>query len=115
MAIDFDGTIVDFAETPFTVDYKLKENSKEVIERLSKDNDLILNTSRYGLRRLYAIRFIKKHRLPIKIPILSRKVSADVYIDDKNLECKQIDWLEIERKINERKDSICITSASDLK
>lgn len=102
LAIDFDGTIVDFADTPFTTKYKFKENCKEVIERLSKNHELVLNTSRFGIRRFYAIRFIHKNKLPIKIPLFSRKVVADIYIDDKNLECEQIDWLIIEKLINQR-------------
>ena len=102
VAIDFDGTIVDFTDTPFTTNYTLKEHCKEVLDRLSRNNELILNTSRYGIRRLYAIHYIHKNKMPIKTPLLNRKVSADIYIDDKNLECSQIDWLMIEKAINER-------------
>ena len=102
VAIDFDGTMVNFTDTPLTSKYEFKEGCEEVIKRLANDHQLILNTSRYGIHRLFAIHFIRKHKLPIKTPLLSRKVSADIYIDDKNLECRYIDWYLIEKAIEER-------------
>ena len=99
VAVDFDNTIIEPVKYP-NKSYKLKEDCKEVLNRLSKKGyTFYINTSRYGWYFWSAVRFIKKNKLPIKIKLKLTKISADIYIDDRNLECKGIDWLEIEKII----------------
>lgn len=100
IAVDFDGTLIDFVYPIKSSDFKLKPNAKEVINRLHKKGiNFILYTARYSLMRWKAIRFIKKEKLPIKTSIFNRKPIADIYIDDKNLYMNKVNWLNIERKI----------------
>lgn len=102
IAVDFDDTLVYGIPYP-QMDYVLKPYAKEVINRLTnKGFQFVLNTARYGWWRLPAILFIKKEKLPIICHLYNKKERAKLYIDDKNLECNGIDWLEIE-KIIERK------------
>lgn len=97
IAIDFDGTIVKDNKYP-SLKYELQENCKEVLNNLSKKHQLVLCTARRTWYFIPAVIFIKKHKLPVKI--YYGKPFANVYIDDKNLNCNKIDWLEIEKEIN---------------
>lgn len=117
VALDFDGTVV-LHKKYFTYDlnYKLFANCKKVLHRLHKKGvNFVLNTSRTGIRRLLAILYIKVYKLPIQTRISSVKPVADIYIDDKNLECDKIDWKDIEKKILKRLEGECIISEKDLK
>ena len=99
VAIDFDGTLVEQAVYP-QIKYKLKPNAETVILRLSKMGiNFKLNTARTTWYRLPAIWFIKKNKLPIETFLFNQKVVADVYIDDRNLFCKEINWLKIEEEL----------------
>ncbi len=101
VAVDFDGTIVKL-KPRFThdLDYEMLDNAKNVLQRLSKqDITFILSTSRYGIRRILAFLYIWHYDLPIKITWFNIKPNADVYIDDKNIFCKEIDWLKIEKEL----------------
>lgn len=109
IGVDFDNTLVQ--ETSFPCfNYKLKENAKEVILRLSKLGvNFRLCSARRNWYRIIAIIFIIRNKLPTKTYIFNRKPVADLYIDDRNIDTKNIDWLEIERKIK------CILLKKDLK
>ena len=96
IAIDFDGTIVEDNKYP-CIKYKFKEYAKEAINNIAKKHNLILCTARYGWYILPAIWFIRKNKLPIKI--YKGKPYADIYIDDKNLGCKDINWKNIEKEL----------------
>ena len=101
VGLDFDGTVIKH-KPKFThdLDYELFENCKDVLDRLSKKGVVfILNTSRTGIRRWLAYLYIKVYSLPIRLNLRAVKPVADVYIDDKNLECKKIDWLKIEKEL----------------
>ena len=101
VGLDFDGTVIHH-KPKFTYDlnYKLFKNCKKVLDRLSKQGVIfILNTSRTGIRRWLAYLYIKVYKLPIKLNLSCRKPVADVYIDDKNIGYKRIDWLEIEKDV----------------
>ena len=101
VGLDFDGTVIQLKPV-YTNDlnYKLFPNCKEVLDRLSKLGvEFRLNTARTGIRRVLAIAYIHKYKLPIKCTWLNRKVSADIYIDDHNLYCDKINWLEIEKEL----------------
>lgn len=102
IAIDFDGTLVEPSKFP-TFKYKLKPNAKEVLNRLSKKGIVfILNTARYTWYRLPAIYYIKKNKLPIQTHLFNKKPQCDLYVDDANIFCKEIDWLKIEKEILKR-------------
>lgn len=102
VGIDFDGTLVEQVQYP-CLTYKLKPNAKEVILRLSKDGFIFrLNTARTTWYRLPCILFIWKHKLPIETFLFNQKVVADIYVDDRNLECDEIDWLKIEKILRGR-------------
>lgn len=100
IAVDFDRTLIEDIEYPDN-NYKLKKNAFEVINKLNNEYEIkfILNTQRYGWYFWSAVRFIRRNKLPIKIKLTLHKVKADLYIDDKNINCKGIDWLEIEKAI----------------
>ena len=46
--------------------------------------------------------FILAHNLPIEVPKMRLKPVADLFIDDRNLDCKEINWKEIIQKIEEK-------------
>lgn len=102
VAVDFDDCLIKHIEYP-TLKYEFMPNAKEVISRLIQQGfEFRINTARYGWFRLPVIWFAYKSGLPIKTYLFNRKVDASVYIDDKNLECKKIDWLEIEKTLLNR-------------
>ena len=95
LAIDFDNTIV---EEEYPAVGKLIEGSKEYINKLYDDGHTItINTCRTGLEEGIAQTFLKEaginyHWINCNRPedirqYLKdcRKISADVYIDDKNI------------------------------
>ena len=135
IAIDFDDTIVDttkkvreyldkynipsfenFIEKrsfyvkhidEITKDLTLKPNVKEVLDILSKDNELYIITARsdyYSNNVKYLTKeFVKKNKLPIKEiyfdcyeedkAIMCEKLHIDLFIDDYVINC-----LEVEKK-----------------
>jgi len=94
IAIDFDGTIFE-AEWPEVGSIRL--NAKRIINRLFKEgHTIIINTCRSGRAEELAILALNKndidyHHINENCPIRQaeyqgedcRKISADVYIDDK--------------------------------
>lgn len=92
IAVDFDGTLIEDIQYPST-DYILKPGVEEVINNLVKNHTIVLCTARYGWYFWDAVQFIQKIKLPILIQ--QGKPVADIYIDDKNLNCSRIDWYEI--------------------
>lgn len=99
VAVDFDGTLVKPVPYP-EMCYELNDNAETVIRRLNeKGVTFVLFTARYGWWRLPAIRCIKKNKLPIKILWRNKKPRADLYVDDHNIFCDKIDWLEVEQEI----------------
>lgn len=95
VAVDFDNCLIERAQHPLK-NFKLKPNAKEVINKYNNIGvTFILNTARYGRYLVPAILFIRKEQLPIKVKLSLSKISADVYIDDNNIFCKEINWLEI--------------------
>lgn len=104
LAIDFDNTIV---EEIYPDIGKLKPNAKEVINQLYEDgHTIIINSCRSGIyegeMELFLMELeIKYHWIncnePDRIKHFGRdcrKISADIYIDDKNLGGIP-SWLEI--------------------
>lgn len=116
ISVDFDGTIV-------TQNYprigKLLPNAKEVIrEWHAKGHKIIINTCRINSQLEDARKFLIEHNIPFdainenlpeRIAYFKgdmRKISADVYIDDRGLFTKKIDWLEIKRLMEEKERGI---------
>ena len=101
IAIDFDGTITE--NSPYPKMGKLRKNCKEVIDFIHQNNIIILWTCRTGKFLDEAIDFINKNNLAIDfincIDIsnrdMPRKINADIYIDDRNIFCREINWLQI--------------------
>ena len=99
VAVDFDNCLVEYADTPFG-EFILKPNAKNVIKKYANRGvDFVLNTARYGSYIDPALDFIKKENLPIKHIISASKINADVYIDDKNIFCKGVNWNEIDKEL----------------
>lgn len=95
ISIDFDGTIV---EDHYPDIGKLMPGAKESVRRLHENGNLIIiNTCRDGQLLLEAINFLLEHDIPFdrvndnlprntrEYESNSRKVFADIYIDDRNL------------------------------
>lgn len=96
LAIDFDKTIAD-SDYPHI--HNLRPNAKEVLNRLHEEGFyIIINTCRSDgyeeeVRQYLNSQEVKYHHVNTNHPGLceyykadSRKISADIYIDDKSLE-----------------------------
>lgn len=105
VVIDFDGTIVEDAYPEIGL---LRRNAKEVINRLYEEgNYIVINTCRSGAFEIDACTFlegegVKYHYINHNPPHLiekfgqdCRKISGDIYIDDKCLMGIPDDWEEI--------------------
>lgn len=118
LAIDFDDTI---AETRFPLIVRLKPMAKEVINGLRKEGwFIIINTCRSGVHKDDAVKFLNENGIEFDLinenhPELvnlfeydCRKICADIYIDDKNIDAIgfDIDWLYIWRKVDRAADII---------
>ena len=106
IAIDFDGTIVKNAYPNIG---EILPRAKEVINKLYNEGHIIIiNSNRVSKTQGEAedflkIKGIKFHYFNTNYPgeiikwgIDSRKISADVYIDDKSIFTDEINWDEIE-------------------
>jgi len=109
LAIDFDGTIV---EDRYPKIGKEKPFAFETLKRLEQDGHrLILWTMRSGERLEEAVNFCKKNGITFyainesfpgeKIGDSSRKVNADIFIDDRNVG-GFLGWGEIYQIISEK-------------
>lgn len=111
IAIDFDGTIVHSA---YPAIGRLQPDARAAINRLSAEgNYIIIFTCRTGERLLEAINFllsegVKFNRVNSSHPAAIKfyggegcKVSADVYVDDKQLGGLP-PWREVYEKISRR-------------
>jgi len=111
IAVDFDGTIV---EDQFPRIGPLLPNCIEVLKRLKeKGHTLILWTCRGGRDSRFkkdllveAVKFLKEQGIVfdyvnenVSKDFNPRKIYAHIYIDDRGL--LKIDWLEIEKIIDE--------------
>jgi hypothetical protein len=111
LVIDFDGTLV-YSEYPKIG--KLKPNVVEVMNKLYNEGySIIINTCRAGIYEGQCYQFLKKHKIPYhyinsNLPCDiehfkqdCRKISGDIYIDDKQLGGIPEDWNEIYNMIKE--------------
>lgn len=100
VAVDFDGTITKNNKFPENIG-EVREGCKEAIEYIRKNNKVVVWTCRCGKYLDEAIEFLKANEIEVDgvnidiYPATDRKIMADIYIDDKNIFCKEIDWVEI--------------------
>ena len=112
IAVDFDGTIVEHAYPEIG---KTRLFAFETLRMLQKEHQLILWTYRAGKELNDAVEFCRKNGVefyavnrnyPEEVyeeEIISRKIDADVYIDDKNIGGLP-DWGEIWHLLNPDED-----------
>lgn len=114
IAVDFDGTITTESDLS-NHELQLKEGAYEALHRLHEDGfKLVLWTCRGGHNLEEALVFLDdegllevfdtiNQQLPeVKeayADIIGKKVGADIYIDDKNIFTKEVNWKEIEKYI----------------
>lgn len=111
ICLDFDGTIVthDFPKIG-----KLKPYAKEIINKLFQEGFfIIIWTCRYLPQELKSMKEfldstgIKYDTINENHPDISfqpvPKVFAHWYVDDRDLYCDEINWLDIYKKIHEKK------------
>lgn len=108
IVIDFDGIIVVDKYPKIGM---IKRGAKETINKLYEDHTIIINTCRVGQYETDAIKAlndagIKYHyfnnnsdELINKYGVDCRKISGDIYIDDKNVDYKFASWRHISRQI----------------
>ncbi len=105
LAIDFDGTIAD---TDYPKIHGLKDNAKEKINALyAEGHTIIIHSCRVNQPAEMMKAFLDEQGIlyhyinenaPDRIQTYgsdTRKISADLYIDDHNIGCTDINWLVI--------------------
>lgn len=105
IAIDFDGTITEKNEFPDIG--KVRDYAFEAIKHLQEHGHrCVLWTCRYGNSLIEAINFLAKNGVKMDAynenvySLHSRKIVADVYIDDKNVfMVDDVNWHKIEEYI----------------
>lgn len=116
ISIDFDGTICDLAYPEIG---ELKKDARKYIRKMKKDgHKIIINTCRSGRFEGYAQEFLDNNLIPYdyinsNLPELieqygqdCRKISADVYIDDKCLMGLPETWEEIYNLIQQKNEKL---------
>lgn len=114
VAIDFDGTITKSRDDNFGK-YEMRENCKDVLLRLYATGRVHFGlwTCRTGKQVDTAISFLAENNVFHVFETINqsfddilavydttpRKVSADVYLDDRALLGREVDWLEFEQYI----------------
>lgn len=102
VAVDFDDTIT--YPSPFPITGKIRPEAVKTIKSFQALNiQVILWTCRSGQYLEEAINLCNEHGIYFDAindnikDINSRKILADVYVDDKNL--NKINWKQIKRKV----------------
>ncbi len=105
IAVDFDGTITDHNDFPYI--NKLKDHAIAAIKNLQNHgHKIILWTCREGKHLDNAREVLKAYGVELDgfnyspYQLQSRKIVADVYVDDKNVfMVDDVDWYKIEEYI----------------
>ena len=106
VAIDFDGTITKNGRFPNIIG-EVRDGCKEAIDYIRQTNKVVLWTCRSGKYLTEAVEFLKANGIEVDgvntdiYAKTDRKIIADIYIDDRNIFCKEIDWFEIKRWFEE--------------
>ncbi|MDU9376311.1 hypothetical protein McpSp1_09140 [Methanocorpusculaceae archaeon Sp1] len=119
LSLDFDGCIVD---NKYPEIGNLKPHAADVIRNLYETgHTIIINSCRAGDREKDMRQFLQEQKIPYdhinnnsglkiaKYGFDTRKISADIYIDDLNIFCTKIDWQEIKEEIERRAKVECVT------
>ena len=122
IAVDFDGTIV---ENKYPNIGREIPGAASALHHFKKfGHTIIINTCRAGEYLEQAKSYLIGHDIPFDFINENdpkriaqyggdtRKISADVYIDDKNIFCRSIEWCEIMREVDridakKRADILC--------
>ena len=102
VAIDFDGTITKDNEFPEKIGV-LRDGCKEAIDYIRENHKVIIWTCRSGEYLAEAVKFLNDNGIGYDAinadiyPKTDRKIMADIYIDDKNIFCKEVDWAKIKK------------------
>lgn len=100
VAVDFDGTITKDYDFPLNIGV-LRDGCKEAIDFIREKHKVVIWTCRSGKYLEEAVKFLQENGISydgINTDIYSktdRKILADIYIDDRNIFCKEIDWAKI--------------------
>ena len=105
IAVDFDGTITDSNDFPYI--NNLKDHAVEALKNLqAHGHKIVLWTCREGKHLDAAREVLKAYGLELDgynyspYQLQSRKIVADIYIDDKNVfMVDSVDWYKIEEYI----------------
>ena len=105
IACDFDGTITE--KNCFPEIGKIREHAADAIRNFQMNgHQVVLWTCREGKYLLHAFEWLNKHGIHLQgynqstYQLQSRKIVADVYIDDKNVfMVDDVDWYKIEEYI----------------
>lgn len=100
ISVDFDGTITKAAHPDEVGFNQLRPHCKEVMSLLSLLGvKFLLLTGRESRYISEAVQLCERWGLPIDTEYPNIKRSSDFYIDDKNIDTKEIDWIKIYNKI----------------
>ena len=100
VAVDFDGTITKDNDFPHNIGV-VREGCKEAIDYIREKHKVVIWTCRSGEYLEEMVKFLQENGISydgINADIYTktdRKIMADIYIDDKNIFCKEIDWAKI--------------------
>lgn len=110
IAVDFDGTIVENAYPEIGAPMGYAIPALQYLKK--KGHTIIINTCRAGKYFEEAKIWLIKHAIPFdfinendpkriaQYGEDTRKISADIYIDDKNIFCRYINWYLIVREVD---------------
>ncbi len=130
IAVDFDGTIVENAYPEVGKPMKnavkalryFKEQKHTIIINSCRAGDYLDDMTHYLLYNDIPFDFINENdpKRTSQYGSDTRKISADIYIDDKNIFCHSIDWDEIMREVDridvhKRYDILCPKCAHFVK
>lgn len=112
IAIDFDGTIV---QNRYPEIGQMLPNAGDVIREWQRQgHKIIINSCRAGTPFIEMVNYLDKSRIPYdavneNLPERineygsdTRKISADIYIDDKCLFCSKINWEDIRYRVAQK-------------
>lgn len=106
IAIDFDGTITK--ENKYPAIGEFREGAKETINRLAKNNCIVIWTCREGKELQNAVESLQSAGITYdyvnespcdELNPKMRKIIADLYIDDRGYGAV-IDWKQIDKDLN---------------
>lgn len=112
IAVDFDGVLATIKEFPLLGD-PIPGASRVLNKVVKKGGKIAIWTCRSGSDVPKVKEFLEKNNIPYHkfnenfdeiVEVFkddSRKIFCDVYIDDRSIHCKKIDWLEIEELLFE--------------